>query len=170
MAEPGAIQQAVDLLVGRLTEARQRRGELSAEIATIESALTSLSVYSTTTLTIHEGAPEADETAAVRQTSTKSTRSVRSAVKAILDGENRAFTPAEIRGLIAASVMDGKSNEQRTNSVRTALWSLRQKGEARLFDETKTISMKWPEAGADVALELPAENGSGPSASEEAPT
>lgn len=158
MSEPSAVQQAVDLLTGRLAEARQRRDTLTAEIVTIGNALTSLSAYA-------DGAPvhsrpDAD-TGTVAAVRGVGTMSVRAAVKAILDGEDRAFAPAEIRNLIPDDVMNGKSAQQRTNSVRTAMWSLRQKGEAVLVDESRTKSTKW--TATPPSSELPAVNGSGPS-------
>jgi hypothetical protein len=163
MTEPSAVQQAVDLLTGRLEEARQRRDQLTAEITTIENALTSLSVYSAGVTDSQQAnglnAPAPGARAA-------GTTSVRAAVRAILDSEDRAFAPAEIRALIPNAVMNGKSAQQRTNSVRTALWTLRQKGEAALVDESRTKSTKWATSNP----ELPAENGAGPLAFEEAHT
>lgn len=152
--EPSAVQQAVDLLTGRLDEARQRRDELAAEIVTIENALSSLSVY---TNSGGVGPPHSD-------VSDTHAPSVRAAVKGILDGTERAFAPAEIRNLVPPAVMNGKSAQQRTNSVRTALWSLRQKGEAVLVDESRTISTKWQ---TPALSELPAENGTGSPTPEE---
>lgn len=155
MSEPTAVQRAVELLRSRLDEARLRRDDLSAEITTIEGALNSLSVFSSPGDV--SASPVRRETVLIPR---PQARSVRAAVKAILDETDHAYTPAEIRGLIPDVVMDGKSNEQRTNSVRTALWSLRKKGEAELIDEVRTKSTKWstPESSSP---EHPAENGSG---------
>jgi len=163
MSEPSAVQQAVDLLTGRLAEARQRRDALTTEIVTIENALTSLSAYADGP-PVHSR-PDAD-TGTVAPVQGVGTISVRAAVKAILDGEDRAFAPAEVRNLIPSAVMNGKSTQQRTNSVRTALWSLRQKGEAVMVDEVHTKSTKWGTPDP----ELPADNGAGGLAFEEAQT
>lgn len=152
MTEPSAVQQAVDLLTARLAEARQRRDALTAEIATIEDAITGLAVFA-------NGARTPPPTLGVILSADRA-QSVRAAVKSIIDSEDRAFTPAEVRNLIPAAVMDGKSSQQRTNSVRTAMWSLRKKGEAALIDDVRTKSTKWstPESSPP---DLPAENGSG---------
>jgi hypothetical protein len=152
MTSTGAVEQAAKLLEGRLGDARQARealnraGEaLSAEIATIEDALTRLR-------TLYTSSESAGQLPAgeIEYTFTEAEipiTSVRAAVKRLLDTTPRALTSTEIRDMIPESVMEGKTQEQRSNSVRSALWSLRQNGEARYADagKKKTISAKWLE-------------------------
>lgn len=144
MSEPSVIQQAVDLLTGRLAQARLGRDVLTAEIATIEGALTGLTAYVNPDRVQVTDQASTDSTAPRTVTVPIGPASVRAAVKAILDGDDRAFTPAEIRALVPAEIMNGKTRQQRTNSVRTALWSLRHQGDAALVDEVHTKSTKWP--------------------------
>lgn len=140
MATPGAVQQAVDLLVGRLTDARKRHGELSdemqelvGEIASIEDAVERL-----TGLT----APR-NEATSRQQNGAPVPTSIRAAVKLILDGEEMPYSSSTVRALLPSSVIEGKTPDQIANSVRSALWSLRQNGEAIMTDNG-TVSTKWP--------------------------
>lgn len=141
MSPRSAVQQAVDLLSQRLDEAQRAHHELGAEIETITRALRDLRAYSTAPYG-QEPPPPVTVTTSSGTMSTGNA-SVRATVKAILDNNNHAFTPAEVRALIPEAVMEGKSKDQRVNTVRTALWSLRQKGEAILLDEKRTISSTW---------------------------
>lgn len=154
MAEPSAVEQAVALLTARRAEACERVAALTTEIISIDGALTALgAVASNPPITAAGRAVLSEQHAA----DGAATPSVRASVRAILEAEDRAFTPAEIRERLPESVMAGKTSGQRTNSVRTALWSLRQGGEAVMVDDTHTKSTKWtPTAPA----ELPTLDGS----------
>lgn len=149
--EPTAVQQAIALLEGRLLDARQRRDRLVDEITTIEEALTGLAVYAEPTVN-----PTSVESVMVPTAgeSDSPVPSVRAAVQAILDAENRAFTPAEVRNRLPAAVVNGRTKDQRINSVRTAMWTLREKGEAVRVDDSHTMSAKWA-ASASADPDLP---------------
>lgn len=133
-----AVQQAVDLLVGRLAEARQRYADvtteaqsLTDEIASIEDAvqkLTGLAAPNPVRTSPHAESPPA---------------SIRAAVKQILEGESMAYSSSTIRALLPTAVTEGKTPDQIANSVRSALWSLRQSGEA-IMTQDGTVSLKWP--------------------------
>lgn len=159
MAIPGAVQQAVDLLVGRLTEARQRHSEVGAEmreldeeIASIEDAVKRLTGMS---------APSSDVTS--RQASAAGPpTSIRAAVKSILDGEAMPYSSSTVRALLPSSVTEGKTPDQIANSVRSALWSLRQNGEAIMVKDSGTASTKWPGFVAAGDLTSPGNDGRGP--------
>lgn len=145
MSEQTAVQQAIDLLAARLDQARHEHDALTEEIQTIEAALASLT--SVTSITRRD-APANDELVPTTETNVIALPSgpkvsVRAAVKHILDSNNRAFTATEIRDLIPEEVMEGKTKDQRANTVRTALWSLRTKKQAAPMDNNRTISSKW---------------------------
>lgn len=165
--EPTAVQQAMALLQGRLLDARGRRDRLADEITTIENALNSLSVYAEPS---DVAAMVEDAAVLAPVESDGPVPSVRAAVKAILDSENRSFTPVEVRDLLPSAVVNSRTKEQRINSVRTAMWTLRDKGEAVRVDDSHTISARWAASLPSTNPELPVESDAGSSASVEAAT
>ena len=149
MADRTAVEQAMDLLTTRLNQIGHVRAALNVEEETIKEALTRLStVYSphNGTATSNEDWPSGHSTPAVvsmPQTGTKP--SVRAAVKHILDSSPRGFTTMEVRARIPEEIFGDKPQSKRGDVVRTALWSLRNKGEARVAEDGSTMSTKWPE-------------------------
>lgn len=142
MGTATAVQQATDLLVGRLAEARSRRDELTAEMTALTDEIESIAgavqrlTGSLADAHINLGAEGVPSPAA-------KPASIRATVKAVLESEDKPFSTAEIRKLIPAKVADGKTDEQVANGVRAALWSLRQKGDALGVADGQTVSTKW---------------------------
>ncbi|WP_375479205.1 hypothetical protein [uncultured Jatrophihabitans sp.] len=149
MSKPAVIQQAVDLLKGRLAEATARRDQLTAEaqqltdeIEAVTAALRSLNGQAFVAQVLADvGSATLSELAS----SGVEPRSIRAAVKDILDSERRPYTSTELREMLPEHLTVNKAPSAISNSVRSAVWSLTTKGDAiRVNDGDAIVSSKWP--------------------------
>ena len=151
------IDQAVDLLLLRRTEAMSERDTLTDEIDRITDALRTLGVDDTPTVYAYgldpfHVAARVETRPSVQPTSANG--SVRSAVLALLNGEHRLLSTNDIVNELRAYQGD-REDAQFRSTIRTALWSLRNDGAVDRAGQNRYRATKWRTGGDTSNPEAP---------------
>ena len=150
---PGAVEEAVALLLRRRLEAQEQVRELSLEVQRITAAIEALQQPGDQTRQTSDRIQQFTERAIAAVT--EKAVSVRTYVQKRLDEDRRAWSSGELVAAIERDRTNGLVNITAQNipsSVRSALWAITNEGQARRLADDRVISAKWmpkPENAAE---------------------
>lgn len=160
MSNTDAVSEAMILLAVRRDEVAQKRDGLAVDVRRLTAEIDTIDAAINTLNTLNDDAPVAQPSVTVPVPGGDmkvEVKSIRAAVKEILETYERPFGTPTVRPLLPAEVTEGKSAEQVSNSIRSALWSLRRDGDA-MHVKGGTVSTKW-HGFVEIDQDSPADGG-----------
>lgn len=138
------LTDAIDYLRGRERAVQAQIATLNADLRKICNALIVLGAKSHLDVS-DEGESETPDATPAPGTNAplRYGRPVRAMVQGVLESENRPWTSAEVQQAIQAMVGPERVDAKLPATVRTALWTLRQKGRSVTDQSGRHFAMKW---------------------------